>query len=161
MFRRSFRWRTQSPLRNSVVPANDRPQQPLRPSPSESATSLRLPNPERTVARDGLWYRRFVAHWQHAAAPIYCALPRPPSSPRISLRQRYPPSSPSCVLSHLLFLFSDSYISTVARFSLPLFLCFSLRCFFELQFCHPFYFSLFLFLYFPVSSFLSFFLFVF
>lgn len=54
------------------------------------------------------------------------------SSPRISLRQRYPPSSPSCVLSHLLFLFSDiSYISTVARFSLYFFV-FSLRCFFKL-----------------------------
>lgn len=72
------------------------------------------------MARDGPRCRRFVAHWQHAAAPIYCALPRPlASSPRISLRQRYPPSasSPPCVLSRLLFLFFRLvYIDSCAIF---------------------------------------------
>lgn len=124
MFRRSFRRRTRSPLRNGVVPANNRPRQLWQPSgvrpSSKSTTSLRSPNPERTVARDGPRCRRFVAHWQHAAAPIYCALPRPlASSPRISLRQRYPPSasSPPCVLSRLLFLFFRLvYIDSCAIF---------------------------------------------
>lgn len=49
--------------------------QPLRPN---RRLLFVLANSERTVARDGLRRRRFVAHWQHAAAPIYCALPHSP-----------------------------------------------------------------------------------
>lgn len=64
--------------------------------PLESTTSLRplrfrSPNRERIVACGGPRCRRFVVHRRHAAAPIYCALPRlPASSPRIFLRRRYP-----------------------------------------------------------------------
>jgi len=57
--------------------------------------------------------------------PIYCALPRP-ARPFTS---HFPPSTLSIVsslrLEPFILSFFRSYISTVARFSLPLFLCFS------------------------------------
>lgn len=94
----------------------------------------------RTVARDGLRYQRFVAHWQHAAAPIYCALPRSPlhlAFPSASVIRRL---LEPLTLSFLFFFpLPGLYISTAARFFPPLFLYFSLRCFFELQFRRPFH----------------------
>ena len=108
-----FRRRTRSSLWNDVLPANVRSNSgnPRRLSPFESRTSLRSPNCRpykfrRKVLRDGPCCRRFVAHWQHAAAPIYCALPRPlASSSRISLRQRYPPSRPLLLASWVIYTF--------------------------------------------------------
>lgn len=82
---------------------------PVRPS-SESTTSLTTSlafvhltqmekKREDRSSRGGPLCRRFVAHRQHAVAPIYSALPRPlASSPRIFLRERYPPSSSPRVL---------------------------------------------------------------
>lgn len=80
------------------------------------------------------------------------------TSPARLFTPHFPPLSTvvSAVVSSLrlepLTLSFFSYTSTVARSSLPLFRCFSLRCFFELQFCHCsfLYSSLMLFLYFPV-----------
>lgn len=94
------------------------------------------------LGAEDLWHigntrrTQFTAHYL-ARSPL-----------RIFLHRRYPPSSPPCVLSHLLFLFSGSYISTVARFPLSLFFCFSL-----LLFRTPILlFLLFLFIFIPVFS---------
>jgi len=82
--------------------------------PPESTTFLRpprfrSPSRERIVACGGPRCRRFVAHRRHAAAPIYCALPRPPaSSPRIFLHRHYPPSSLSYISHRFLPPFSNS-----------------------------------------------------
>lgn len=123
LFRRSFRRRTRSPLRNDVVPANDGSQQLLQPPhPSESTTSLRPPNPERSAAHDGPRCRRFVAHWQHAADPIYCALPRPLAS------SHFPPPTLSTIVSSLrlepftLSFFRLVYIDSCAISSVFIFL---------------------------------------
>lgn len=94
--------------------------------PPESTTSLRSPrfrspNRERIVACGGPRCWRFVAHRRHAAAPIYCALPRPPaSSSRIFLRRRYPPSSP-CASRRFPLSFSNSDCCTIFSTSISSF----------------------------------------
>lgn len=80
----------------------------------------------------------------------------PASSPSIFLRQRYPPSSPSWAV--YFFFFAARIYRQLHGFPCLCFFVFLFVALSNLQFCHPSYSSLFLFLYFlPFSLFRPFF----